>query len=125
MAANIPNEIVAAKVNGVGSGDRDLRRLEAIEQCLAAVGQTWAVNYIREMSTASRRIEGGWPGRLAEAKALALRDLTPQLAARGLSGPSSEELSRAPAVINDHARQRWGDACKAERLAAARANSDR
>lgn len=103
------------------------RRLELIEQCLAAAGQTWAADYMHEMSTARRRIEGGWPGRLAEARALALRDLTLQLAARGMAGPSSDELSRAPAIVNDHARQHWGHACKAERLAlqVARASTSR
>jgi hypothetical protein len=82
---------------------------------------------MHEMSTAHRRIEGGWPGRLAEARALALRDLTLQLAARGMPGPSSDELTRAPSIVNDHARQHWGHACKAERLAlqAARASANR
>jgi hypothetical protein len=103
------------------------RRHDFIERCLALVGQTWAGDYVHEISTACRRIEGGWPGRLAEARALALRDLTLQLAARGMRGPSTDELTRAPAIVNDHARQHWGHACKAERLAlqVARASTSR
>jgi hypothetical protein len=99
------------------------RRLDLIEQCLAAVAETWAADYVHQISTARRRIEGGWPGRLAEARALALRDLTRQLAARGMRGPSSDELTRAPAIVNDHARQHWEHACKAERQAARASNS--
>jgi hypothetical protein len=92
-------------------------RCKIIEQCLAAVGQTWAAEYINEMSTDHRPVQGGWPGRLAEARALALRDLVQHLAARGMPAPSPDELTRAPAIVNDHARQQWARACKTQRLA--------
>jgi len=110
MKTNEPNE--------PGSREHARQRLELIERCLAAVGQTWAADYIHQMSAAGRRIEGGWPGRLAEARALALRDLTRQLAARAMPPPSADELNRAPAIVNDHARQHWGNACRVKRLSA-------
>lgn len=103
------------------------RRHDCIEQCLAAVGQTWAADYMREISTTGRRLEGAWPGRLAEARVLASRGLILQLTARGMPGPNPDELTRASVIVNDHARQRWGHGCKAERMArqAARAGSSR
>jgi len=103
------------------------KRCRLIEQCLAAAGQTWAADYIEEMSTARRPVQGGWPGRLAEARALALRDLVRHLAASGMAAPSAEELTQAPAIVNDHARQQWARACKAQSVAlrATRASTSR
>jgi hypothetical protein len=93
-------------------------RRQVIEQCLAVIGQTWAAEYVHHMATASRRVEGGWPGRLAEARTLAHRGLTQQLAEGGLGPPSADEMNRAASTVNEHARQRWECACKAERLSA-------
>ncbi len=88
-----------------------------MEQFLAGLGKSWAASMLQEMSTDRRSIEGGWPGRLAEARALTVRELTRQLSTRGMGPPSADELASAPATVNDHARKEWLQAIKAERLA--------
>lgn len=93
------------------------RRELAIEHSLAALGKSWASSYFQEIAQANRSIAGGWPGRLAEARALVLRELTRALAAQGLAPPSASELARAPSALNEHARSEWLRAGKAQRLA--------
>lgn len=97
--------------------DDNRRRQRLIEQCLAALGKAWATRWFQEMSVDSRNIEGGWPGRLGEARTLVLRELTKELAAQGMAPPSASELAGAPGTVNDHARQEWLRAGKAQRRA--------
>jgi hypothetical protein len=94
------------------------RRQQLIDQCLATLGNSWASTWFEEMSQTRRGIEGGWPGRLGEARTLVLRELPKQLAAQGLAPPSASELASAPTTVNDHARTAWLQASKAQRLAA-------
>jgi hypothetical protein len=93
------------------------RRFQFVDQCLAALGKTWATSLLQELSVARRSIEGGWPGRLAEARTLAVRELTRHLATSGMAAPSADELASAPSRVNDHARKEWLLALKAQRLA--------
>ena len=106
---------------GARSREDGRRRQHLIQQCLAALGRTWASSWCQEMSMNHRSIEGGWPGRLAEARTLALRELTRELVAQGMAPPSPSELADAPATVNDHARKEWLQASKAQRLAQRRA----
>jgi hypothetical protein len=100
-----------------GPRDDNRRRQRLIEQCLAALGRAWASRWFQEMSLDSRSIEGGWPGRLGEARTLALRELTTELAAKGMAPPSASELADASGTVNEHARQEWLRASKAQRAA--------
>lgn len=93
------------------------RREHLIDQCLATIGKTWASSWVEQMSLAGRSIAGGWPGRLAEARALVLRDLTRELATQGMTPPSATELAGAPGTVNEHARTEWLRVSKAKRLA--------
>ena len=97
------------------SFDDSRRRQDLIARCLAALGKAWASSWFEEMSLASRSIEGGWPGRLGEARTLALRELTRELATQGLAPPSPSELASAPSTVNDHARKAWLHAIKTRR----------
>jgi hypothetical protein len=109
-------------VLGDGSGEplsrgESRRRAHHIDRFLVALGTTWASTYLQELSHASRNIEGGWPGRLAEARSLVLRELPRELAARGMAAPSARELEDAPGRVNEHARSEWLRVGKAQRLA--------
>lgn len=89
-------------------------RCELVAHCLAELGKTWAETFVLEMAKAQRRIEGGWPGRLAEARMLAVRELAQELATRGFAPPTAAEFAPAPGVVNEHARKEWLRAMKAE-----------
>lgn len=99
------------------SRDDAPRREHLIQQCLLTLGKAWASSYFLEVSQANRSTAGGWPGRLAEARALVLRELTSQLADRGMDPPSASELASAPSTLNEHARCEWARAGKAQRQA--------
>jgi len=101
------------------------RRSQLLGQCMTLAGKTWAAALVEEMSKARRSVEGGWPGTIAEARTLAQRELTRQLASRGLAPPSAGELASAAATVNEHARKEWQQAVKAERLARRGSGSDR
>lgn len=107
-----------SKTNDATSpADIGKRRQQLIEQCLATLGRAWAASCCQEMSLARRNIEGGWPGRLAEAKTLVMRELARELGEQGMAPPSPSELVDAPATVNEHARNAWLQTSKAQRLA--------
>lgn len=93
--------------DGQPSREEDRRRRRLIDQSLAQLGKTWATGWVADLLRANRNIEGGWPGRLAEARALVQRELPKQLAAQGLAPPSAGELASAPSTLNEHARAEW------------------
>ena len=93
------------------------RREHLIEGFLATLCSSWVSACFQELSQAKRNIEGGWPGRLAEARALVLRELPKELAAKGLAAPSATELVDAAVAVNDYARSEWLRVGKAQRFA--------
>jgi hypothetical protein len=105
------------------SRDETRRRQQLIQRCLAALGTSWASSSCQEMVKANRSIEGGWPGRMEEARTLVQRELTRELAAQGMAPPKPSELAGAPAIVYDHARRGWLQASKAQRLAVRRARA--
>ena len=93
------------------------RREQLIERFLVGLGNTWASTYSQKMSQANRNVEGGWPGTLAEARALVFRELATELAARDMAAPSARELAASAASVNEHARAEWLRIGKAQRHA--------
>lgn len=105
------------ETNGPGDRGESGRREQLIQRFLVTLGNTWASTYFQELSQANRNIEGGWPGRLGEARSLVLRELPRELAARGMAAPSAGELVDAAASVNDHARTEWLRVGRAQRSA--------
>ncbi len=95
--------------------DAHSTREQLVQELLLVLGRSWGARYFQELEQAERCTAGGWPGRLAEARALALRELPRQLAERGLTPASSDELASAPSIVNEHARNEWARAGKARR----------
>jgi hypothetical protein len=71
------------------------------------VGQTWASDWIRNMQNEGRRVCGGWPGTLPEARVRAQERLDRELRARGMSQLSQDELNQVTPLVYEHAKNEW------------------
>jgi len=89
------------------------RRRRLIEERPPALGVTWALDACQDVAQSGRRVEGGWPGTVPEARMRVLRDLARELAARGMAPLSQGELTSATATVYDRARREWQLAGKA------------
>jgi hypothetical protein len=83
------------------------RRNRLIREQPAVVGAGWARDSCREALQCGRRIEGGWPGTVPEARMRVLHGLTRELAAQGLAPLSHEELVAATATAYERAKRDW------------------
>ena len=83
------------------------RRKRLISEVPVALGARWAVDACDRVMLEGRRIEGGWPGTLPEARARVTRELTLELEALRLSPPSESELVAATGVAYERARDEW------------------
>jgi hypothetical protein len=87
------------------SDEEQRRRL--IEERPPALGVSWAVDSCADVTRSGRRVEGGWPGTVPEARMRVLRGLTHELAARGFAPLSQIELTTATSAVYDRARREW------------------
>lgn len=91
--------------------DEQQRRL-LIEERPSALGVSWALDSCADVTRSGRRVEGGWPGTVPEARMRVLSGLTHELAARGFAPLSQTELSVATSTVYDRARREWQRAGK-------------
>jgi len=89
------------------------RRRRIIEERPLALGVTWALDSCADVTRSGRRVEGGWPGTVPEARMRVLGALTRELAAQGFAPLSQSELSAATSSVYDRARREWQLAGKA------------
>jgi hypothetical protein len=83
------------------------RRSRLIREQPAVVGAGWARDFCSEALQSGRRIEGGWPGTVPEARMRVLQGLTRELAAQGFAPLSHEELVAATAATYERAKRDW------------------
>lgn len=77
-----------------------------------AIGARWVLDYSATVQGSGRRIEGGWPGTLPEARGRVLASLPQELSERGAAPLSSQELAAASAMASAEAKRRWRAATK-------------
>lgn len=71
------------------------------------MGESWARAWCETMRTEGRGVQGGWPGTVPEARARILQHLDGNLARRGMSALSEEELLQATSVVYASAKRDW------------------
>jgi hypothetical protein len=86
--------------------DGELRK-RCLQELPTTLGVRWANDSCREMASEGRRIEGGWPGTMPEARVLLYRELSLELASVSLAPPSESELALATASTYERARHEW------------------
>lgn len=86
---------------------RPEQRWEFVTKEALAIGERWVATTCEELRKDGRPVEGGWPGTLSEARALAGGTLAAVLARRRLSTLTTEELANAASAVYEHARRRW------------------
>jgi hypothetical protein len=82
-------------------------RKRLIEERPSALGVTWASDSCADVTRSGRRVEGGWPGTVPEARMRVLQDLPRELAAKGFAPLSPVELTAATSTVYDRARREW------------------
>ncbi len=85
----------------------DQRRRALLTATAADVGRTLFALRCDQLSGEGRRLEGGWPGTLQEARALTLGVLASIFAQRRLSSPTTGEVDWVMVAAYDEARRAW------------------
>lgn len=85
----------------------EVRRKHLIQEQLATLGTTWAADSCQELKDSGRRVEGGFPGTVPEARSRVQRELTRLLAQHGMEPLRPEELSAATSAAYEQAKRAW------------------
>lgn len=83
-----------------------------LREASEAIGVRWVLDYSATVQQSGRRIEGGWPGTLPEARGRVLASLPQELSERGAAPLSPQELVIASAMASAEAKRRWQIAAK-------------
>jgi hypothetical protein len=76
------------------------RRLEVIEAGSVAVGNAWVEHVERDLRVDRRRVAGGWPGTIREARARTYAYFVNEVL-------TPDELDLAARTVYGYARHRW------------------
>lgn len=87
------------------------------------LGAAWAKDSCDEAKRDGRRLEGGWPGTVPEARARVLWGLDAELMTRGLPRLNPNELGTATTAAYDRAKRDWLLAVRANAAAGSRGAS--
>jgi hypothetical protein len=88
------------------------QRGNALREASEAIGVRWVLDYSASVEESGRRIEGGWPGTLPEARGRVLASLPQQLSQSGAAPMSAQEIIVASATASAEAKRRWRIATK-------------
>lgn len=99
-------------------------RSRLLRETSEAVGASWALNYLDAIQQSGRRIEGGWPGTLPEARTRMLNSLPQALSSRGLPPLSPQEIIAASSITSAEAKRRWQLATKRQSRSASHAGRE-
>lgn len=103
------NNNVEVEVDGAAPSEARGSLLRAASE---AVGVRWVLDYSAVVRQNGRRIEGGWPGTLPEARGRVLASLPQELSNRGAAPLSPREIVAASAMASAEAKRRWQQAAK-------------
>ncbi len=82
-------------------------RLEILEASSLAVGDAWVEHVRQDLRVESRRVVGGWPGTLREARARTYAFFATAASARRYGVLTPDELELAAHAVYDRARHQW------------------
>ncbi|WP_394848113.1 hypothetical protein LZC95_11690 [Pendulispora brunnea] len=82
-------------------------RRRVIEESAAAVGKQWVRTWRESLRADGRRVVGGWPGTLTEARARARAYVTAELRRHSLEALSQAEFEQVARATYACARDEW------------------
>jgi len=91
----------------LGSSRESESRERLLRTRPAVLGASWAKDSCEDAQRQGRRLEGGWPGTVPEARARVLWGLDAELMSRGMARLSSTELGTATTAAYDRAKRDW------------------
>lgn len=83
------------------------RRYSLIDRAAEDAATSWATASCDALTREGRRVEGGWPGTIREARARGVAEATRALAAQAMGAPTSDERDRITRVTYEQARRSW------------------
>src|SRR5258708_17853554 len=86
---------------------RDEARQPLLHETAISVGKRWFDTWRAELLGEGRPIEGGWPGTVAEARALVAASIGPMLVQHRLALVTTEELGSAARTTYAEAKRAW------------------
>lgn len=89
-------------------------RRELLDRAARGEGFAWASWWRSELGRQSRRLAGGWPGTLTEARVRVARRIAVELGPE--FGLTAEELEEAARSAYRTARHEWNESCEPEHL---------
>jgi hypothetical protein len=106
-----------SRVRGdVGSLSQKAERDRLLQARPVALGAAWALESCEDAKQSGRRIEGGWPGTVPEARMRVVYVLDGELAALGMSPLSPIELAAATSAAYERAKHEWHLAARAKAM---------
>lgn len=85
------------------SGRREL----VLQEAAADAARAWTSRWFRALADDGRRVEGGWPGTVKEARARVAADAGRALEGSSMAALTLEELGRLTRTTYDEARRLW------------------
>jgi hypothetical protein len=83
-----------------------------IDQAACDTARAWTTAFRVELAREERRVEGGWPGTLPEARMRASTHVGSLLAKRSMPALTHAELGRVARITYDEARRSWRSLCE-------------
>lgn len=82
-------------------------RATLLERAAVHTARSWADTCCAALAQEGRRVEGGWPGTIREARARVAAEATRVLTAQSMTWPTHDELDRLAQATYDEARRVW------------------
>ncbi len=78
-----------------------------LQQAAVRTARTWTSAWFRALAGDGRRVEGGWPGTVPEARARIASDAARTLEGLSMAALTRDELSRVTRMTYEEARRLW------------------
>jgi hypothetical protein len=83
------------------------KRGDLLERAAFDAARSWAGACCAELAREGRRVEGGWPGTMPEARTRAAAEAGRSLAARSMTALTHDELNQLARITYNEARRSW------------------
>ena len=87
-------------------------RAELLDRAASGAALVWTGAFFSELQREGRRVEGGWPGTVREARTRAANEAARVLTQGSMAALTGEELDRLARITYEEARKSWRQKAK-------------